>query len=88
MVVELVSSRLDDLGKIQIRIAHMNGENSVRLHVLDVQTDSFFRQEMHRNGIAGECIHDQDVELLRRFFSRFSRASPNTTFTWAAVCER
>jgi hypothetical protein len=58
MVVEVVSSRLDELGKIQIKIAHMYGENSVRLHVLDVQPDSFFRQEMHWDGIAGECIHD------------------------------
>src|SRR6266478_5613055 len=45
----------------------MHGEYAIRLQVTQVQRESFARQKVHGNGVAGKCVDCQHIKLLRRF---------------------
>src|SRR4030095_2704869 len=51
--------------KIEMTVADVNGDDSVRLERPEVQSERFSGQEMRRNGIAVERVQHEDVERLK-----------------------
>ena len=48
-------------------IGDMKGEDAAGNEVTLVERDSLRGEQMERNGVAGECIDDENVEVLRGF---------------------
>src|SRR5260221_1294576 len=53
--------------QIQVCVGRVDGEYAVRLQVAQVHRESFARQKVHGNGVAGKVVDRQYIELLRRF---------------------
>src|SRR6266849_8591557 len=59
-------SRDDRRLQVQVGIGNMDRQNPRRLSQFpDVNFKSLLRQQVHRNGVAAEGIHDQHIEILR-----------------------
>ena len=60
--------RKGDFGlEIDVLIGDVEGEDSAGSEVALVERDGLRGEQMQRNGVAGECVDDEDVELLRGF---------------------
>ena len=51
--------------------AGVNCQHATWLEVVKIQPDSFYRQQMHRNGITAKRIHDKDVRIVRSTIIHF-----------------
>src|SRR2546425_7776667 len=46
-------------------IRDVNGDDAIGIHVPFIEREGLASQQMHRNGVAAECVQRQQVETLR-----------------------
>ena len=56
-----------DRGQIQVLIGNVDRNDAARPQVALVKLKTFMGQQVDGNGIAAECVEDQQIKLLRRF---------------------
>ena len=52
---------------------NMKRQQPIRLQVVEIDLHGFARQQVHRDGVGAERVHDQDAELLGRLLQLSSK---------------
>ncbi len=80
--------KFGDSTQIKVQIGDMKRQNAVVFQMTEIHLHGFRGQQMGRNGIAGECIQNQQIELLIHFLFQHKSSVPGTTSTFARVSLR
>src|SRR5258708_9781614 len=54
----------DDRTQVEVTVGNMYRQHAVRFQLVEVDRESFLRQEMYRDGVTAECVDCQDIQVL------------------------
>ncbi len=61
----MIGKFTDDRTKIKITVGYVECQHAVRFQFAKINGESFPGQQMDRDGVAAECVDEEDIELRR-----------------------